>query len=333
MPDAFEWRCQVNRSAGFFGATERGLARRHKKPRNTASASHGGVEMRAADLAGHVDSHGDPQAPAQRNVAVTTLDHFAWDAGAEQHHHGGHAVERDQNHRAEEFGDPFRHQGSIHGPSNSITLFRPCYHNRRINVEPTSSYEWSEKGKAGEQEAFSRLFDKYRRRLAVLVHFRISKELRGSLEVDDVLQETFLRAFRDIGRFEYRSPGSMLRWLISIADHVILDAARAKRRLRRDGEEVPFRSASNPAGPEPADSLTPSRILAQNEAVELLLQRLNELPEDYRRVILMAKIEGLSSQEMAEQFGRPREAVALLLHRAVKRFRELAKPDAARSPR
>jgi RNA polymerase sigma factor (sigma-70 family) len=86
---------------------------------------------------------------------------------------------------------------------------------------------------------------------------------------------------------------------------------------------MPFRSESNPLGPEPADSRTPSRLFAQQEAVVRLLDRLGELPEDYRQAILLARIEGLSTAEMAERLGKSREAVAVLVYRAVKRFRAL----------
>jgi RNA polymerase sigma-70 factor (ECF subfamily) len=137
------------------------------------------------------------------------------------------------------------------------------------------------------------------------------------------VQEVYLRTFRAVDRFTYQSPGSLLRWLSSIADHAIVDRARYRGREKRAGEEVPFRSESNPLGPEPLDTRTPSRLLAQKEAVERLLDRLNALPEEYRQAILMAKIEGLSTVEMAERMGKSREAVALLVYRAVKRFRAI----------
>ncbi|MGC9971245.1 MAG: RNA polymerase sigma factor [Bryobacteraceae bacterium] len=184
---------------------------------------------------------------------------------------------------------------------------------------PTSSFDLVQKVQGGDREAFSGLFRKYSRRLAVLIYYKLGEELRGSREVDDVLQETLLRAFRDIGQFHYRAPGSFLSWLSSIADHVIVDAARYEgRERRRPAELVPLSQ-----GPEPADTKTPSRLLAQKENVARLLERLDALPEDYRRAILLAKIEGLSTAELAERMGRSREAAALLLHRAVKRFREL----------
>jgi len=188
---------------------------------------------------------------------------------------------------------------------------------------PTSTFTLLEQARTGDDQALSRVFEKYRRRLAVLVHFKLSPHARAFSEVEDIVHETYLRAFRDIDRFTYQSPGSFLRWLSSIADHVIVDRLRYQNRERRAGEEVAFRSESNPAGPEPADTKTPSRLFAQQEAVERLLDRLAALPEDYRQAILMAKIEGLSTAEMAGRMEKSREAVALLVYRAVKRFRAL----------
>ena len=193
---------------------------------------------------------------------------------------------------------------------------------------PTSTFTLIEQARAGNEEALSRAFEKYRRRLTVLVHYKLGAAAREFSDVEDLVQEVYLRAFRDLSGFTYQSPGCFLRWLSSIADHAIVDRVRYLNRERRAGEEVPFRSASNPLGPEPADTKTPSRLFAQQEAVARLLDRLDSLPEDYRQAIVMAKIEGLSTTEMAEQLGKSREAVALLVYRAVKRFRAIS--EAAR---
>lgn len=188
----------------------------------------------------------------------------------------------------------------------------------------TSTFGLIERFRQGDQEAFTSLFEKYRRRMAVLIHYKLSPERRSFDEVDEVLQETFLAAFQDLGQFEYRSPGSFMRWLSRIADHVIADMARFQnRQKRRPAELLPFRSDSNPKGAEPVDTRTPSALLSQRESVEHLLNNLNALPEQYREIIMLAKIEGLTTEEMAEHFGKSREAVALLLHRAIQRFREI----------
>lgn len=189
---------------------------------------------------------------------------------------------------------------------------------------PSTTFLLLEQAKAGDSLALSRAFERTRRRLAILVHCKLSPHSRNFADVEDIVQETCLRAFRDIHAFAYQSPGAFMRWLSTIADHVIVDRVRHQNRARRAGpagEDVPFRSPSNPHGPEPATSTTPSRLFAQQQAVELLLARLDTLPDDARQLILMAKIEGLSSAEIAVQLGKSREAVAVLLFRAVQKFR------------
>jgi RNA polymerase sigma-70 factor (ECF subfamily) len=191
-------------------------------------------------------------------------------------------------------------------------------------VSPTSTFDLVERFKNGDDGAFSTLFQLYHRRLAVSVYYRMSPELRALHEVDDILQEVFLNASRSIDQFTYRSPGSFMAWLLRIADHVIVDSARFQKREKRRAEEMlRFRSESNPTGPDPVDSNTPSRLFAQQEAIRQLLGKLDALPPDYRLVILLSKFEGLTTQEVAAQMGKSRETVAVLLHRAVRRLREL----------
>lgn len=199
------------------------------------------------------------------------------------------------------------------------------WHTRRIGVSetavqtPTSSHGLIERFRAGDQQAFADLYTRYEKRLAVLIHFRMSDALRGRYEVADLLQEVFLRASVDVAKFEYRTPGSFFRWLAQIAHHVIADAARHDKRGKRDGGYDPL-----PARHEPVNLLTPSRILREQEQFDHLISRLDSLPADYRAVIVLAKFEGLTTPAIAEQMGKSREQVALLLHRALKRYREIA---------
>ena len=138
------------------------------------------------------------------------------------------------------------------------------------------------------------------------------------------MQETCLRAFRDIARFPYQSPGSFSAGFRRSPTTSSSIASATRTANAAPGRRFVSVRRTNPLGPEPADTQTPSRLFAQQEAVERLLDRLNALPEDYRKAILMAKIERLSTAEMAERLGKSREAVALLVYRAVKRFRELS---------
>jgi RNA polymerase sigma-70 factor (ECF subfamily) len=191
----------------------------------------------------------------------------------------------------------------------------------------TSTFDLVERFKRGDSDAFSLLFGKYRRRLAVLVHYKMSADLRGKLEVDDILQEVFFAASQGLNRFEYQSPGSLLSWLSRIADHVITDAARHHNRQKRRAEDLlRFPSETNPGGPEPLDFDTPSRIFARGQSLRILLDKIEALPAQYREMILLAKFEGLTTSEIGAHLGKSRESVALVLHRALKRFREMDQP-------
>jgi len=175
-----------------------------------------------------------------------------------------------------------------------------------------------ERVRKGDQTGFPLLFQKYAPRLAVLIHSKLGPELRSRLEVEDVLQEVFLAACEDLGSFTYQKPGSLMSWLSRIADHKIADLARHdSRKKRAAGVQLPLRSPSNPQGFEPVDSHTPSRILRQKEELQLLVEKLESLPETYRQVILMARVEVLPTEEIARRLSKSKGAVAVLLHRAL----------------
>ncbi len=191
-------------------------------------------------------------------------------------------------------------------------------------MQPTTTFDLLGQAREGARDAASLLFERYRRRLAVLVRYKLGEEWRAKLDIDDLVQETMMRAYRDLDSFTYRSPGSFLHWLSAIADHTIADAVRYQGRARRHATEMlRFRSESNPQGPEPVDSLTPSRVFAREEGLKMLLRKMDELPEQYREVLLLAKIEGLTTEEISKRLEKPREAVPLLVFRAVRRLREL----------
>ena len=86
------------------------------------------------------------------------------------------------------------------------------------------------KAQASDRSAFNRLSGESRSRLTGFVRSRLGEGLRSRHDVEDVVQETLLRAYRSIGRFEWQGDGSFLRWRISIADR--LWSARARGLLR-----------------------------------------------------------------------------------------------------
>jgi RNA polymerase sigma-70 factor, ECF subfamily len=186
----------------------------------------------------------------------------------------------------------------------------------------TQSLEFIERAKGGDQDAFSWLFQKHQSRLAVFIRYHMSDALQRRYEIDDVLQELFLRAFRDLPDYEYQGATSFLHWLFQITRHTLQDLARHEDRYKRKTEQEPspFLAASQHIV-EPAHSRTPSRILFQRERLAQLLKSLDTLAEADREIILLAKMEELTIGEISQRLSKDKTQISLSLHRALQRLR------------
>ncbi|MBI4346262.1 MAG: sigma-70 family RNA polymerase sigma factor [Elusimicrobia bacterium] len=157
-----------------------------------------------------------------------------------------------------------------------------------------------ERSLAGDDLAFDELVRAHGDRL-----FRLTRYVCGDLpdEADDVFQETFLTAFRKLGRF--RRDARLGTWLHRIAANLCLLKRRKKRRERLEsleGRDFPDRS-----GPEES---------ARREELRASVARaLAAVPADYRLVLMLADVEGLPNAETARRLGLSVAAVKSRLHR------------------
>ncbi|MCK6448318.1 MAG: RNA polymerase sigma factor [Planctomycetes bacterium] len=148
--------------------------------------------------------------------------------------------------------------------------------------------------------------------------------LRRRCELDDFVQETFLRAVRDRARAPEPCAGDapFARWLAEVARHVVLDAARATRRAKRDARVARLsREDWSSVG------LAESAVLARTagpvtravavEETERLERALAALAPEHRKVIALRQLAGLSAAETARRMGRSEAAVHSLYRRAL----------------
>ena len=169
-----------------------------------------------------------------------------------------------------------------------------------------------QRSQAGDRKAFGELIARYQQRLEALVETRMGKEVRATMDVADVVQETFARALQSVGRFQFQGDESFLRWLGGIAEHLIVKAAsRGKRQKPLELKDDRF-----------ASETSPSRGLRRDERFERLLKAIDGLPPDYREVLRLARIEGLKHEEIAVRMGRSHAAVRQLVVRALRLLRE-----------
>jgi len=170
------------------------------------------------------------------------------------------------------------------------------------------------RAQAGDGAAFEEALSAHEARLRGFVITRMGSQLRGDIEAEDVLQETYTSAFASIQCFQRRGPDSFLRWLNHIAEHVILCAVR-KRRNRASA--VLFLE-QDIASRDPA----PSKAARREERMARLQQALDGLSPEYREAIYLVRIEGQQVKEAACRMGRSPKSVMHLLSRGLRKLKE-----------
>ena len=171
-----------------------------------------------------------------------------------------------------------------------------------------------QRAQQGEQQAFEMLVIKYQRRIERL----IGRMVRDAELVQDIAQESFIRAYRALPQF--RGDSAFYTWLYRIAvntakkalvdlkrDPVIFESAM---HLPDDGDETSSREF------EPSDGETPDAVLASKEIAQAVNAAVEALSEDLRQAITLREIEGLSYEEIADVMNCPIGTVRSRIFRA-----------------
>ncbi|MHC4191676.1 MAG: sigma-70 family RNA polymerase sigma factor [Planctomycetota bacterium] len=176
----------------------------------------------------------------------------------------------------------------------------------------------------GDESALDRLCTVYGPRVLWLVRLRMGKELRSKLESVDLVQDVFISALKDLGNFTYRNEGDFVRWLARITENRLrdnLDKLHAdKRDIRKEvrlNTHKPTIEDSFAAALEPIDATTPSVIISKREEFDQLAKAIDKLKPEYREVIVLTKVEGLSYSQIGDKLGRSADAARMLFSRAM----------------
>lgn len=178
--------------------------------------------------------------------------------------------------------------------------------------------------KDGDESALEQLCRVYSERVRWIVRLRMGGELRSKLESMDLAQDVFISALRDLGNFTYKNEGDFLRWLSKIAENRLRDNLDRLHANKRDiRKEVRLKSYEPTTGDSfvaalgPIDTTTPSVIMSKREDLAKLARAIDALTSEYKEVIVLTKIEGLSYKEIAESLGKSGDAVRMLVSRAM----------------
>lgn len=175
---------------------------------------------------------------------------------------------------------------------------QPPHVSQKPPLQHPSDEELVRRVTSGEPEAFEPLVKRYADAI-----MRFARHMLGDEQAaEDVSQETFLKAYAHIGRLE--EPGKFSTWLYSIARHACMDWLRSRHAftsvegLEAEGAELEDTSAEAPG--EPAE---------MREAHLVALEELSKLRADYREIILLKHVHGLSYKEIGQMVGLSVSAV------------------------
>ena len=184
------------------------------------------------------------------------------------------------------------------------------------------------RARSGDAQAAGQVLEQYRAYLNLLARLQIRRAIQGKVDASDVVQETFLEAYRDFAQFRGTTEAELMAWLRRILASNLADQARrftgARRRdvrlERRLADELDESSRVLDRGLAARQS-TPSERAAHREQALLLAEALERLPADYREVIILRHLEELRFPEVAQRMGRTLDSVKNLWTRALDRLR------------
>jgi RNA polymerase sigma-70 factor (ECF subfamily) len=183
-----------------------------------------------------------------------------------------------------------------------------------------------ERVQSGDKQAFGLLVSKYQRKLGRL----ISRMVRDSAEVEDIVQDSFIRAYRALPGF--RNDSAFYTWLYRIGvntakNWLMTHGRRASATTGVDSEEAETYDDADLL----RDNDTPERLLMTKQIGQTVNAAMEALPEDLRTAIMLREIDGLSYEEIAQVMDCPIGTVRSRIFRARDAISERLKPllDAA----
>ena len=176
---------------------------------------------------------------------------------------------------------------------------------------------------AGDQRAFGLLVLKYERRIQRL----IARMVRDVDLVEDIAQETFIRAYRALPKF--RGDAQFYTWLyriaVNTAKKTLIDFKRdptvVESALRSGDDDETYRPETEPISHE-----TPDTVLAAKQISAVVNAAMEALPDDLRQAVTLREIEGLSYEEIAEVMNCPIGTVRSRIFRAREAISARVKP-------
>jgi RNA polymerase sigma-70 factor (ECF subfamily) len=189
----------------------------------------------------------------------------------------------------------------------ALVKVQPLANRDKVSIETEELVRRCQRGDELAIGALIRRYQNYVFRLCFLV-------MRSEQDAEDMAQETFIRAFRALPRFEVREGASFEAWLYRIA----VNACRSRMR-RKWYQVLPWPSPAPDVVAEP--EAQPDRQVIKDERRNEVLEAIDSLGEKHRLVVILRYYAGLSNEEIAQTLSIPSGTVRSRLHTARQRLK------------
>ncbi len=197
-----------------------------------------------------------------------------------------------------------------------------------MNTNPDETKKLIERTRNGDAAAFEELFRRHRGRLGKAIALRMDRRVAARVDASDVLQETYLEAFRRFPNYLEQEGMPFYLWLHWIAREKLIGLHRrhlmaGKRTVRYEVPLMPVDSSAEFVSGLIGRLPSPSQELARGELAERLRLALEQLDADERDLILWRHFEQLSARDMALLLNITEAAAGKRYIRAVERLRKI----------
>jgi len=209
----------------------------------------------------------------------------------------------------------------VYNVNKNIKVEEKLMESRPVNPERAIDQKLVEKAQRGDKKAFGMLVEKYQRRLNRL----LSRMVRDQSEIEDIVQDSFIKAYRAINNF--RGDSAFYTWLYRIGintakNHLVKLGKRPKAMNEVDIEEIEnFEDA-----PDLRNHETPESTMMSSEIVASVNQTIQALPNELREAISLREMDGLSYEEISDLMNCPIGTVRSRIFRAREVIAEKLKP-------
>ena len=180
---------------------------------------------------------------------------------------------------------------------------------------------------AGDLAAIEILLYRHRKRLLAYIESHCPQELRASLETQDILQDTWLKAIRSISGFHATASDSIYPWLVKIARNVMADQIKYLKSTKRNKRQITGATDDENASiVRLLEQLamykrTPSKSASSHELMATLDSAIERLPKDQATALRLRYLSGWNVKEVAQTMSRSSGSVSMLCNRALKSLR------------